>query len=68
MKGVYVLIISVDENIRVKVRSLSTVNFESGIYAYVGSAQNNLEKRINAISAHAKNVFGISTTFSTIRV
>jgi Uri superfamily endonuclease len=68
MKGVYVLIISVDENIRVKVCSLSTVNFESGIYAYVGLAQNNLEKRINAISEHAKNVFGISTTFSTIRV
>jgi Uri superfamily endonuclease len=46
MKGVYVLIISVNENVTVKVGALGKINFEKGLYAYVGSAQTNLEKRV----------------------
>jgi Uri superfamily endonuclease len=46
MKGIYILIISVCKNIKIKVGSLGKIKFAKGIYAYVGSAQNNLEKRI----------------------
>jgi Uri superfamily endonuclease len=46
MKGIYVLLISVDKTICVSVGGLGQRNFQDGLYAYVGSAQNNLEKRI----------------------
>lgn len=46
MKGVYVLVISVNGPMRLNIGSLGLVRFETGTYAYVGSAQNNLEKRI----------------------
>lgn len=45
-KGIYVLIISVSSNIRVSVGALGKVGFKRGLYAYVGSAQNNIEKRV----------------------
>jgi Uri superfamily endonuclease len=45
-KGIYVLIISVSSNILVSVGALGKVGFKKGLYAYVGSAQNNLEKRV----------------------
>ncbi len=46
MKGVYVLIISVGRNVSARVGAQGVVKFEKGTYAYVGSAQSNLEKRI----------------------
>jgi Uri superfamily endonuclease len=46
MKGIYVLIITVARNISVKVGALGMVEFKHGLYAYVGSAQNNLNKRL----------------------
>ena len=46
MKGIYVLVVSVCSNIGVTVGSLGSVIFNKGFYAYVGSAQNYLEKRI----------------------
>jgi Uri superfamily endonuclease len=46
MKGIYVLVISIRKNISVNVGALDTVVFEKGLYAYVGSAQNNVKKRI----------------------
>ncbi len=46
MKGVYVLVISVGKDIKLNVGALGSISFEKGLYAYVGSAQNNLEKRI----------------------
>jgi Uri superfamily endonuclease len=45
-KGVYVLIVSVSEDIHVNTGALGKILFKKGLYAYVGSAQNNLEKRI----------------------
>jgi len=57
MRGVYVLVIAVNRNIRVKVGALGSVNFERGIYAYVGSAQNNLEKRVSRHLRRAKRKF-----------
>jgi Uri superfamily endonuclease len=46
MKGIYVLLISVAKDIRISVGSLGCQGFRNGLYAYVGSAQNNLEKRV----------------------
>jgi len=45
-KGIYILVVSVSEDINLNVGALGSVNFEKGLYAYVGSGQNNLEKRI----------------------
>jgi Uri superfamily endonuclease len=57
MKGVYVLVISVSKDIRVKVGALGSVDLEKGLYAYVGSAQNNLEKRIKRHLRKVKRKF-----------
>lgn len=46
MKGVYVLLIFIAEDIDVSVGALGDLNLQKGLYAYVGSAQNNLEKRV----------------------
>ncbi|MGB9778120.1 MAG: GIY-YIG nuclease family protein [Candidatus Bathyarchaeales archaeon] len=46
MNSVYVLIIKVNKNINVNVGALGNLNFEKGIYAYVGSAKKGLRKRI----------------------
>lgn len=46
MKGIYVLIFSIGKEVYVKIGGLGLKRFENGLYAYVGSAQNNLEKRI----------------------
>jgi len=57
LKGVYVLIISVGKGIRVNVGALGSVFFERGLYAYVGSAQNSLEKRIERHLGKAKKKY-----------
>jgi Uri superfamily endonuclease len=46
LKGVYVLIIRVDEDADVNVGAMGRLTFKKGLYAYVGSAQNNLEQRV----------------------
>lgn len=46
MKGIYVLLISVANCTNVDVGALGTLRLKKGLYAYVGSAQNSLEKRI----------------------
>jgi Uri superfamily endonuclease len=46
LKGVYVLIIEVNRDTRLNVGALGKSTFEKGLYAYVGSAQNDLEKRV----------------------
>ena len=52
MKGVYVLLIKLSENKKIHVGKKGIKNFRKGIYVYVGSGLNNLEKRI---SRHLKN-------------
>ena len=56
-KGIYVLVVSVGKDINVDVGALGRVNFEKGLYAYVGSAQNNLEKRIKRHLRKTKQKF-----------
>ena len=46
MKGIYILVVKVKKRIDVKIGALGKINFEKGDYVYIGSAQNNLEKRI----------------------
>lgn len=46
MKGVYVLIVSVGKDTKVNVGALGSIFFEKALYAYVGSAQNGLERRV----------------------
>jgi len=46
MKGIYILLIKINRKVKEKIGSLGIIEFDKGIYAYVGSAQNNLEKRV----------------------
>jgi Uri superfamily endonuclease len=46
-KGVYVLVISVRKDTAAEVGALGRMSFRRGLYLYVGSAQSNLEKRID---------------------
>jgi len=45
--GIYTLIIKLSKKREVKIGRLGTFVFPKGYYAYTGSAQNGLEKRIN---------------------
>jgi len=57
VKGVYVLVVSVAKDIKVNIGALGSVFFERGLYAYVGSAQTSLEKRIERHLRKAKKNF-----------
>lgn len=57
MKGVYVLVISVGKGFRVNVGVLGSIFFEKGLYAYVGSAQNGLERRVQRHLRKTKKKF-----------
>jgi Uri superfamily endonuclease len=46
LRGIYVLIIHVGTDVEVNVGASGRVAFRKGLYAYVGSAQTNLEQRI----------------------
>jgi len=52
-----VLIIQVDENVDMNVGALGKLTFEKGLYAYVGSAQANLEQRIKRHLGKEKRLF-----------
>ena len=57
MKGIYVLLISIDKDISIRVGSLGCKNFRKGLYVYVGSAQTNLEKRVKRHLKKTKQKF-----------
>jgi adenylylsulfate kinase len=57
MKGIYVLLISIAKNISVGIGALGGKDFQKGLYVYVGSAQNNLEKRVKRHLKKAKPKF-----------
>jgi Uri superfamily endonuclease len=57
LKGIYVLEIRLDKDIRVNVGALGEVYFKKGMYVYVGSAQNNLEKRVQRHLRKEKTLF-----------
>jgi len=47
MKGSYILVIELKKERTIQVGKLGKIHFKKGIYAYVGSALNGLETRIN---------------------
>lgn len=57
MKGVYVLIILIRKNVTVNVGALGGLFFKKGLYAYVGSGQNGVEKRIERHLRKVKRKF-----------
>ena len=44
--GSYLLLISLESKKKIKIGSLGTFEFQPGIYCYVGSGMNNLDKRV----------------------
>lgn len=46
MKGIYILQIVLKKNCKVRIGSIGIIKLCKGVYAYIGSAQSNLEKRI----------------------
>ncbi len=46
MRGAYCIIIEVKKDSSVKIGALGKIKFKKALYCYVGSAMNNLEKRI----------------------
>jgi Uri superfamily endonuclease len=57
MKGIYALVIAVRKNIVVDAGALHNVRLRKGLYVYVGSAQNSMEKRIARHLRKAKRRF-----------
>jgi Uri superfamily endonuclease len=57
LNGIYVLIIHVDKDIDLNIGALGKTAFTKGLYAYVGSAQTNLEQRIKRHTRKEKQKF-----------
>jgi Uri superfamily endonuclease len=57
LKGIYVLVIEISKPISVNAGSLGLLPLQSGLYAYVGSAQNNLELRVKRHQSREKKLF-----------
>lgn len=55
MKGIYILQVKIKKNIFIKIGSKYKIYFQKGFYSYIGSAQNNLEKRILRHLKDSKN-------------
>lgn len=55
-KGIYCLIIYLDKKRKIKIGKLGNIGFKKGYYCYVGSALNNLEKRINRHISKTKKI------------
>lgn len=46
MKGVYILLMKLSRNSKIRVGKLGILDFRRGFYCYIGSGMNSLEKRI----------------------
>jgi Uri superfamily endonuclease len=57
MKGIYVLIINVNQTICSRIGALGLLTFQAGQYAYVGSAQTNIESRVARHQKKEKPLF-----------
>ena len=55
--GVYVLAIWIKEDVGINVGALGHIDFVKGLYAYVGSAQGSLEKRVERHFGKSKRKF-----------
>jgi len=57
MKGIYLLLIGLNKNIKINIGSLGNRSFKKGEYLYVGSAQINLKKRIKRHLSDKKRIY-----------
>jgi Uri superfamily endonuclease len=57
LKGIYVLIVEINKTISINIGALGLLTFPSGLYAYVGSAQSNLERRVRRHQRSEKRLF-----------
>ena len=57
MKGVYLLLLQLDEPQQISVGRLGVQYFSKGFYAYVGSALNGIEPRVNRHLSNDKKHF-----------
>lgn len=55
--GIYILLMEMSGNKKIRVGQLGVLEFPGGLYSYVGSAQNNLEKRIRRHRTREKRLF-----------
>ncbi len=47
LKGIYLLILNTNKYLKLRLGALGEVEFQPGNYIYIGSAQNNLTKRVH---------------------
>ena len=57
LQGIYVIVIKVNKDTNINIGALGNLSFTKGLYAYVGSAQKNLQKRIKRHLRKQKRVF-----------
>jgi Uri superfamily endonuclease len=57
LKGIYVLLVRLSKDCRVRIGALGDLAFECGLYGYVGSAQNGLEQRVKRHLRKEKALF-----------
>jgi Uri superfamily endonuclease len=57
LKGIYVITILINKTIETRIGALGKLIFPAGVFAYVGSAQNNLELRTARHISKKKNLF-----------
>jgi len=57
MKGSYILLIELSRDMEIQIGKLGRMEFRKGFYAYVGSAMNNLEKRVERHIRKEKRLF-----------
>lgn len=56
-RGIYILLIWMSGNKKIRIGELGVLKFPGGLYAYVGSAQGNLEKRLERHIRREKKKF-----------
>jgi len=57
LQGIYVIVIKVNKDTNINIGALGNLSFTKGLYAYVGSAQKNLQKRIKRHLRKQKHIF-----------
>ena len=57
LQGIYVIVIKVNKDTNINIGALGNLPFTKGLYAYVGSAQKNLQKRIKRHLRKQKHIF-----------
>lgn len=66
MKGVYLAFFRLEEDRRIKIGAVGEMEFEAGLYAYVGSAMNSAEKRIGRHFSEVENTHWHIDYFSAV--